>query len=105
MARIDVTQTPANIAGNAQETLSVSSSAAQTAAVVHADTDDRVYDMWCDEADVYIKLAADAATGLTVALGYKIPRERVVPVRVPPNMKLGAITAATSGTLRYHRTA
>lgn len=88
-----------SLVGNAQATLSVTSTAAQTAAAL----DPGLYDVWCDETDVYLKLAA-TANDVTTSTGYKLALGNIVTMEVPPgSYKLGGITAGTSGTLRYHR--
>lgn len=87
-----------DIAGRAQATLAVSGTAAQTAAALAQGA----YDVWCDGADVYIKVA-ETANDVTTSTGYVIKAGNVVPVWVPANNKLGAITAGAAATLCYHR--
>lgn len=88
-----------DINGRSQSTLSVSGTAAQTGVLTPG-----VYDVWCDESDVYIKVAG-TANDVTTSNGYVIKTGNVVAVKIgaPTDMKLGAITGGTSGTLRYHR--
>ena len=87
-----------DLVGFSQAQLSVSGTGAQTAALAAGE-----YDVWCDEADVYMKLAT-TADDVTTSTGYKLFSGNVVPIRVPSGgYKLGAITAGASGTLRYHR--
>lgn len=85
-----------DIAGRAQATLSVSGTAAQTAALAQG-----VYDVWCS-AEVFIKVG-ETANDVTTSTGYVIRSGNVVPVWVPANNKLGAITAGGAATLCYHR--
>lgn len=85
-----------DIAGRAQATLSVSGTAAQTAALAQG-----VYDVWCD-AEVFIKVG-ETADDVTTSTGYVIQAGNVVPIWVPASNKLGAITAGAAATLRYHR--
>lgn len=90
---------PVCLVGFSQATLSVSSTAAQTAAL-----DAGVYDVWCDDCDVYLKIAA-TANAVTTSTGYKLATGSMVSLYVPSGgYKLGGITAGVSGTLRYHRT-
>ena len=87
------------IAGYSQATLSVTNAAAQTGAALSPG----LYDVWCDETDVYIKLAA-TANDVTTNTGYPVKVGNVVTIEVnASDYKLGGITASTSGTLRYHR--
>ena len=87
------------IAGYSQATLSVSNVAAQTGAAL----DPGLYDVWCNEADVYIKLAA-TANDVTTSTGYVVKAGNVTTLEVNASgYKLGGILAAGSGTLCYHR--
>lgn len=85
-----------NIRGFSQGTpLSISTSAAQTAALTEG-----FYDVW-SSVDAYIKVET-TATDVTSSNGYLIRTGSTVTVAVPAGCKLGAI-AGSSGTLSYHR--
>ncbi len=62
------------------------------------------YDVWCDETDIYIKVAT-TADDVTTSTGYKVNRGNVVPVLINANYRLGVVTSGASGTVRLHRTA
>lgn len=85
-----------NIRGNAAATLSVSGTAAQTAALTGG-----LYDVWCT-VDVYVKTAG-TANDVTTANGYLIRVGETLPAMVVQNGdKIGAI-AGSAGTLSYHK--
>lgn len=91
-----------NIAGAAREAdLSLSTVAAQTAALGATRITGSVYDVLSD-VDCYIKVA-ETANDVTATTGYPILSGNVVPVWVPTGYKIGAITASGTGTLRIHR--
>lgn len=88
----------ADIYTRQQATLAVSGTAAQTATTLPPG----VVDVWCNEADVFIKMG-EIANDVTINTGYLIKQGNVVAIAVPTGaLKLGAITAGASGTLRYH---
>ena len=82
-----------------QATLAISAVAAQTAAL-----DEGIYDVWCNEAEVFVRIDA-TATGVTTGNGYPIKIGNVLSFQIRPNHRIGAILASGSGTLRYHRVA
>lgn len=85
-----------NIRGNAAGTLTISGTAAQTAAL-----DGGMYDVWATE-DVYIKTAG-TADDVTAANGYLIRLgETLAGLVVQEGDKIGAIAGA-AGTLSYHK--
>lgn len=87
-----------SLVGFSQGTLSVSSTGAQTASL-----DAGLYDVWCDEADVYVQVDT-TASDVTTSTGYKIAQGNVVTLYIPSDgYKLGGVTVSVSGTLRYHR--
>lgn len=85
-----------HLAGESQDNFSTSTTAAQSAALAGG-----VYDVWAAE-DTYIKVAA-TANDVTVATGYLIPANQIIPVYVPKDHKIGGILATGTGTLRFHR--
>lgn len=86
------------LSGNAQGTsLAVSNIGAQTAAL-----DGGLYDIWCD-VDVFLKVAT-TASDVTTSTGYLLRANNTVPLLIPQDLeKIGAITSAATGTLRYHK--
>jgi hypothetical protein len=87
----------ADIFGFARVDLSISSSAAQTAALPEGR-----YDIWSD-IDCFIKISTDATTGLTTSTGYLLRANNTVTFFVRDDHKIGAVTASASGTLSAHR--
>lgn len=85
-----------DLEGYAQASLSISSVAAQTAALAEG-----IYDLWVD-TDCFIKVAA-TANDVTTASGYLLRANNTVPLLVRDASKIGAITSAAAGTLRYHK--
>lgn len=86
-----------NLSGNAQATLSVSTTAADTAALPGG-----LYDLWCD-VDVYIKVAS-AADDVTTSTGYLLRANTTLPnVYIPNAEVIGGILASGTGTLSYHK--
>ena len=91
-----------NIAGAARETdLSITTAAAQTAALGATRIDGSVFDILSD-VDCFIKVA-ETADDVTALTGYPLLANNIVPVFVPSGYKLGAITASGSGTIKIHR--
>lgn len=88
---------PVRIAGASQANFAVSSSVADSGPIAEAH-----YDVWCDETDVYIQVAATIA-GLTTSTGYVIKQGNVVTVEVGEKERIGVITASATGTFRYHK--
>ena len=83
--------------GNAQGSLSVSSSAAQTPAFSKAG----YYDLWSD-VDTYIKINT-TANDVTTSTGYLLFANTLLAnVAIQVGDKIGGITSG-SGTLRYHK--
>lgn len=87
----------AKLGGNSQGALSISSSAAETAAF----TTRGLYDMWCD-VDVYLKFGSGTVTDVTSGNGYLLRANTTIPFILDENEKIGAI-AGGAGTLRYHK--
>lgn len=85
-----------SLSGNAQGTVSLSTTAAQSAALTGG-----VYDVWSD-VDCYIKVAA-TANDVTTSTGYLLRANNTIPIIVPDQEKLGGIVASGTGTLSYHR--
>lgn len=85
-----------DIEGRAQANFAVSTSPAQSAALAEG-----LYDVWCDDADCYLKVAT-VANDVTTSTGYRLKQTAIVPVLVRDGSKIGAVTATGSGTLRYH---
>ena len=87
------------IEGHSQQTLSVSSSAAETDVLAPG-----TYAMWSD-VDCYIKQHQNDASDVTTSTGFKITaNDSVMPVRISRPSKIGAI-AGSNGTLSYHKIA
>jgi hypothetical protein len=82
-----------------QGTLSISTSAAQSAAIADTGT----YDL-SSTVDCFIKIHA-VADDVTAASGYPLYLGNVVAFQVAKGQKIGAITATGTGTLRWHRVA
>lgn len=85
-----------SLSGNAQGTVSLSTTASQSAALTGG-----VYDVWSD-VDCYIKVAA-TANDVTTSTGYLLRANNTIPIIVPDQEKLGGIVASGTGTLSYHR--
>lgn len=85
-----------SLSGFSQVTVSLSTAAAQSAALT-----DGIYDVWCD-VDCYIKVAA-TANDVTTSTGYLLRANNTIPVIVPDQEKIGGIVASGTGTLTYHR--
>jgi hypothetical protein len=87
-----------DVYGRAQITLAVSGVGAESSVL-----DAGIYDVWCDEATVFIKVAP-SASDVTTSSGYVIKPGNVVSVVVPSGgNKVGGITSGVSATLRLHR--
>ena len=84
------------IGGYAQQTLSLSTTAAQTGQLREG-----IYDLWCDE-DCYIKCAADSSD-VTTSNGYLLRANNTIPIAIERNERLGGIVASGTATLSYHR--
>lgn len=91
------------IQGSNRIDLAISTTAAQTAALIEG-----IYDIWSD-VDCWIKVAP-TASGVTVAAGanagYKLMANNVVSFdlrHTGDNAKIGAVTSAGTGTLSVHR--
>lgn len=87
---------PISISGFSQASLSISGIAAQSAALTGG-----VYDVW-STVDCYIKINA-TANDVTTSTGYLLRANNTVPMQVPDQEKIGAITSGAAGTLTYHR--
>lgn len=88
-----------DIRNASQINFAVSTSAAQSAAVETGG----IYDV-TSTVDCFIKTAL-VANDVAVGTGYPLTANNTVPLRLDLGMKLGAITASGSGTLRMHRVA
>lgn len=86
-----------SISGYQQQTLALSSSGAQTAALSGG-----VYDVWAT-ADCYLKVGA-AAGDVTSATGYLLRAATTLPVVVPEGQRIGAVVPSGTATLSLHRT-
>lgn len=84
-----------SLSGNAKGTVSLSTTADQSAALTGG-----VYDVWSD-VDCYIKVAA-TANNVTTSTGYLLRANNTIPIIVPDQEKLGGIVASGTGTLSYH---
>ncbi len=84
------------LSGNAKATVSLSTTAAQSAALTGG-----IYDVWSD-VDCYIKINA-TANDVTTSTGYLLRANNTVPIIVPDQEKIGGILASGTGTLSYHR--
>lgn len=84
-----------SLKNSARVDLSVSGTAAQTAALTNG-----VYDVW-STVDTFLKVA-ETADDVTTANGYLIRANTTIPVFIPEGNKLGAIAGGT-GTLSLHR--
>lgn len=85
--------------GNAQGSVAMSTTGAQSAAPV----DNGFYDVW-STVDCYIKVAT-TADDVTTATGYLLRANNTVTVFLKAGRKLGAIVASGTGTLYYHKVA
>lgn len=85
-----------SLSGNTQGAVSLSTTAAQSAALSAG-----VYDVWAD-VDCYIKVAA-TANDVTTSTGYLLLANNTIPIIVPDQERIGGIVAAGTGTLSYHR--
>lgn len=85
-----------SLSGYSQGTVSLSTVAAQSAALTGG-----VYDIWSD-VDCYIKIAA-TANDVTTSTGYLLRANNTIPIIVPDQEKLGGIVASGTGTLTFHR--
>lgn len=85
-----------DIEGNAQAQLSLSTTAAQTAALTEG-----IYDIWCD-VDCYIKVAP-TADDVTTSTGYLLRADNTVPLIVRKDSKIGGIVASGTATFSYHK--
>ncbi len=88
---------PADLEGNAQGTLSLSTTGAQTAQLVLG-----VYDVWAD-ADCYLKVANGTASDVTTSTGYKLIKDNVIPIIIRKDRRIGGIVATGTATLSYHK--
>lgn len=86
----------ADIENYTQANFAVSAVAAQGSAL-----EEGLYDVICDVA-CFIRVAP-TATGVTTSNGYPLLANNVVTVYVRANSKIGAITSAAAGTIRYHK--
>lgn len=84
------------LSGFSQTTVSLSTSAAQSAALTAG-----IYDVWCD-VDCYIKVAA-TANDVTTSTGYLLRAGNTIPLIIPDQQKIGGIVSSGTGTLTYHR--
>jgi hypothetical protein len=87
---------PVYLAGNAQIPLSISASAAQTAALSEG-----LYDVWTT-TDCCVKVAT-TANDVTTSTGYIIYAGAIITLVVPDQYKIGAITSSASGTFSAHK--
>ena len=100
MSTTELSETPLNIVGNTQTSLSISGTGAQTAALTGG-----IYDVWSDQ-DCFIKAAATTASDVTTATGYKVfAGATITGLMIPDQYVVGAITASATGTLGLFRTA
>lgn len=88
----------AHIHGFSQASLSISAVGTQSDLLLAGD-----YDVWAD-TECYVKVGP-TASDVTTSTGYVIYAGNVVTLSVPVNCRIGAITSAASGTLKYHRVA
>jgi hypothetical protein len=86
----------AHLSGNSQVTVSLTTTAAQSAALAAG-----IYDVWCD-VDCFIKVNA-TANDVTTANGYLLRANNTIPLIIPDQEKLGGIVASGTGTLSYHK--
>lgn len=84
------------IEGYAQASVALSTTAAQSAALTEG-----VYEVWC-ASDFYLKNALDASDVLTTT-GLLVKANIIKPIIVREGTKLGAILAASTATMFYHR--
>jgi hypothetical protein len=82
--------------------VSMSTTAAVSVVLGATTTTGGVYDVLAT-ADCFIAVSADPST-VTTANGYPLLAGNVVPVYVPSGERIGAIMAASTGTLTIHRT-
>lgn len=92
---------PVFISSRTQASFSITAAAAGQSNPLEAG----IYDVWCTDGDVYIKVGT-TADDVTASTGYIVKQNNVVPVAVSANQRIGAILApgGGSGTLRFHRT-
>ena len=96
IAGITLSTDAISLSGNAQASIALSITAAQSAALPSG-----VYDVWATN-DCYIKVNA-TANDVTVATGYLLRAGNTISIVVPTQEKIGAIVASGTGTLYYHR--
>lgn len=96
------------IAGSRQDNLAFTGAATAVEKFVR---EPGLYDVWCDEGDVFIRVRNNrvpltdqgfALADLTASTGYKIRVGTTVPVRVDAGDFIG-VFGATTGTLRWHK--
>lgn len=87
-----------DIEGNAQSTLALTTTGAQTGAGLP----EGLYDVWAT-ADVYIKVHATTASDVTTGTGYLIRANNTVVVAIRQGSVLGAVLPTGTGTLSYQR--
>lgn len=94
------------ITGQTQDNLAVTGAATAVEKMVK---EPGLYDVWYDEADVFIRVRSARIpltelplAGLTASTGYKIRAGTTVPIRIDAGDFIGAFSA-TSGTLRFHK--
>lgn len=84
------------LSGNAQGSISISGTAAQSSALTGG-----IYDVG-STVDCYVKVNA-TANNVTTSTGYLLRANNTIPLIVPDQEKIGAITSGATGTLTYHR--
>lgn len=82
--------------GNAQGTVSLSTTGAQSAALAEG-----LYDVWCAD-DVYIKIDP-TASDVTTSTGYLLRAGNTIPLIVRQSHKIGGVLASGTSTLCYHK--
>ena len=86
-----------NLYGNARTTgVSISTSAAQSGLLSEG-----IYDVWTD-VECYLKVAA-TANDVTTSTGYILRTGISLPLAIPNQTRIGAITASGTGTLNIHK--
>lgn len=83
--------------GKAQATFTLSTTADQGSALLSG-----IYDVWSD-VDCFVKVSEAASTGLTTSTGYLLRANNTVAMDIPDQKKIGAIVAAGTGNIYYHR--
>ena len=87
-----------DIENDSQGQVSTSTTGAQSAVLSEG-----IYDIWV-AVDTYIKIAS-TASDVTTSTGYLLRANQTIPFFVSTGNRIGAILAASTDTLRYHRVA